>query len=391
MSALNEIMKAITPGGRIGDDSSLDRSPGVNWVERAGGLPKYIRMVAHAFLRKGKDMSGAIRMAVGVVRNWAEGKGNVTPKVQAAAAAAIAEWEAKAKGNVGKSLLDGFVDDDEFEEITKALVCKHNIAVMKTGCPLCQHQRAYDPSDERVKADLRGKKKKRKVKKRFVSMDERKGSKTPTYPGTTKFPVKNQADFDNAWGLRGSSSIPKDKVESWLRGLAKRKGYSCPGETSKKFTISMAEFKKLEEEINTDAAAPDEFFSEGEIEKKDDEKQLVFGWCSIAKQKDGTVVVDKQGDVLEDIDQMEKVAYDFVLHSRDGGEMHVRKGVSTLVESFVSTPEKWEAMGIPEGTLPIGWWVGFHVKDKGVWDKVKKKQYKMFSVHGSGLRKALDE
>jgi hypothetical protein len=71
--------------------------------------------------------------------------------------------------------------------------------------------------------------------------------------------------------------------------------------------------------------------------------------------------------------------------------MHVRKGVSTLIESFVSTPEKWEAMGIPEGVLPTGWWVGFKVKDDEVWKGVKSGKYKMFSVHGSGTRKALED
>jgi hypothetical protein len=155
--------------------------------------------------------------------------------------------------------------------------------------------------------------------------------------------------------------------------------------------ITDEEFDALAAEINADdSQSVIEFDAVGEIEKRDDEQQLVFGWSSIAKHKDGTVEVDKQGDVLEDIDQMEKVAYDFVLNSRDGGEMHVRKGVSTLVESFVSTPEKWEAMGIPEGTLPVGWWVGFKVHDKEVWKAVKSGKYKQFSVHGSGTRKALD-
>lgn len=158
-----------------------------------------------------------------------------------------------------------------------------------------------------------------------------------------------------------------------------------------KLDITDEEFDQLVSEIDADTSDTDEFFSEGSIEKKDMEKQLVFGWCSIARRADGSVVVDKQGDVLEDIDQMEKVAYDFVLHSRDGGEMHVRKGVSTLVESFVSTKEKWDAMGIPEGVLPTGWWVGFHVHDSEVWKGVKEGKYKMFSVHGSGLRKALED
>jgi len=62
-------------------------------------LPAYIQNVAHAFARSGLPESEAIRRAVGVVQDWAagrtpNGKGHVHPDVQAAAARAIAEWEA---------------------------------------------------------------------------------------------------------------------------------------------------------------------------------------------------------------------------------------------------------------------------------------------------------
>lgn len=68
---------------------------GSNWVTKVGGLPLYIRAVAKAFRRQGHPESEAISRAVGVVRNWAEGKGNVTPATRARASAAIAEWERK--------------------------------------------------------------------------------------------------------------------------------------------------------------------------------------------------------------------------------------------------------------------------------------------------------
>lgn len=63
-------------------------------------LPAYIQNVAHALLRTGsaKDESTAIEIAVGVVKRWAAGVGakgrRVHPDVQAAAARAVAEWEA---------------------------------------------------------------------------------------------------------------------------------------------------------------------------------------------------------------------------------------------------------------------------------------------------------
>jgi hypothetical protein len=132
------------------------------------------------------------------------------------------------------------------------------------------------------------------------------------------------------------------------------------------------------------------FKTEHEITKVDEDKQLVFGWASIGYRANGEVVVDRQGDVLDDVGEIEKSAYDFVVSSRVGGEMHIRKGVGEMVESFVSTPEKWTAMGIPPGTLPIGWWVGFRVTDGEVWKAVKSGKYKMFSVHGRGHRKVME-
>ena len=46
-------------------------------------------------------------------------------------------------------------------------------------------------------------------------------------------------------------------------------------------------------------------------------------------------------------------------------------------------------MGIPEGTLPVGWWIGFQVTDADVWEKVKDGTYSMFSIEGKAERVAL--
>lgn len=126
------------------------------------------------------------------------------------------------------------------------------------------------------------------------------------------------------------------------------------------------------------------------ISKIDNDKRLVFGWAQVAKDKDGKTVVDHDGDFIEDVSHLEDAAYDFVLKSRDGGVDHLRRGVSTLVESVMLTKEKQEAMGIPEGTVPEAWWIGFKVHDETVWKGVKEGRYKMFSVHGNGKRKSRD-
>ena len=70
--------------------------------------------------------------------------------------------------------------------------------------------------------------------------------------------------------------------------------------------------------------------------------------------------------------------------------MHIRRGVSKMVESVVFTEEKQRALGIPVGSMPTGWWIGFKVTDNSVWNQVKKGEYAGFSVHGSGRRESTE-
>lgn len=129
-----------------------------------------------------------------------------------------------------------------------------------------------------------------------------------------------------------------------------------------------------------------EFSVDIPIAKTDDDKRLVFGWAQIAFEAEGNIVIDKQGDYIAKVDELENAAYHYVVNSRDMGEMHIRKGVGQLVESMVFTEEKQAALGIPKGTVPVGWWVGFSVNDEEVWKGVKDGTFKMFSVHGKGRR-----
>lgn len=75
-----------------------DSSPlghGDNWVTRVGGLPAYIREIAHALIRSGHSESEAIQLAIGTVQRWARGGSHVKADTQAKATAALAEWNAK--------------------------------------------------------------------------------------------------------------------------------------------------------------------------------------------------------------------------------------------------------------------------------------------------------
>ena len=97
------------------------------------------------------------------------------------------------------------------------------------------------------------------------------------------------------------------------------------------------------------------------------------------------MIEDWQEDIVEP-EELENAAYRFVELYREGGEMHERGGAAVLVESVVFTAEKMVAIGIPVGTLPIGWWIGFKVTDDDVWEKVKDGTYKMFSIEGEAER-----
>ena len=128
------------------------------------------------------------------------------------------------------------------------------------------------------------------------------------------------------------------------------------------------------------------------IFKTDDDKRLVFGWASISITVDGEQLEDRQKDII-DPEDLEEAAYEYVLNFRDTGEEHIstmrKKG--KLVESCVFTAEKQKAIGIPEGTLPIGWWIGFKIEDDAAWERVKNGTYRMFSIEGKANREPVEK
>lgn len=126
------------------------------------------------------------------------------------------------------------------------------------------------------------------------------------------------------------------------------------------------------------------------IQKSEDEKRLAFGWANISIDESGEQLVDWQQDMI-DPEELENAAYKFVRLYRECGEMHERGDCAVLVESVVFTEEKMKAMGIPEGTLPVGWWIGFFVTDDDVWEKVKNGTYPMFSIEGEAERVKVED
>lgn len=130
----------------------------------------------------------------------------------------------------------------------------------------------------------------------------------------------------------------------------------------------------------------------GVLAPTDNESRTVFGWAYVTHDEEGAVVIDKSGDFVDDYNEIENAAYAFVLESRVGGLEHIPGlSVMTLIESVVFTPTKCERLGIPAGTLPIGWFVGFYVHDDSTWESVKRGERLSFSVHGTGIRTPVKE
>lgn len=133
---------------------------------------------------------------------------------------------------------------------------------------------------------------------------------------------------------------------------------------------------------------PLQFQADLKISKLDAEQQMVFGWASIC-QVDGKAIVDKQDDVIEP-EEIEKAAYEFVLYSRQQGDMHMRKGVGRVVESVVFTAQKAEAglvaLEPDTGKQIFGWWVGFKVDDPKLWEAHKRGERPEFSIGGKAKR-----
>lgn len=166
-----------------------------------------------------------------------------------------------------------------------------------------------------------------------------------------------------------------------------------------------------------DAATP--WAAQVKIEKVDAEKRLAFGWLYVCTKADGTAVVDHSGETVS-IAELEKATYVFAETSRKAGEMHKKvcpscggnnmprtekcagcsyalKGVpqsvytvGSLVEVICFTKEKRAALGIPEGIIPDGTWVGFKVYDDDAWEGIKSGRYKMLSFGGKAIKRALE-
>lgn len=129
----------------------------------------------------------------------------------------------------------------------------------------------------------------------------------------------------------------------------------------------------------------------GKFNEEDDPQQLIFGWANVTVQEDGTAPFDWQGDIIK-TEELESAAYNYVLNFGLAGVNHDwSTECGWIVESMMFTKEKMNLMGIPEGTIPEGWWIGFYIPDPAVYKKVIEGEFNMFSIQGTGRRIPLDE
>lgn len=125
---------------------------------------------------------------------------------------------------------------------------------------------------------------------------------------------------------------------------------------------------------------------------KSDDERLAFGWASVCIRVDGNEVIDGEQDTISP-NELESAVYRYVLEYGDSGVSHLpsMRKVGKLVESCMFTKEKMAAMGIPEGTVPEGWWIGFRVEDDKTWEDIKSGILKCFSIEGTATRIVIEE
>lgn len=188
----------------------------------------------------------------------------------------------------------------------------------------------------------------------------------------------------------GVSNMHKGSAGEWGKKKSGAPGHATPPTQAKAGeNLSEWEVKRADADVKKDG-----FTVSAQISKVDEDKRTVFGWAYVTHDPEGDLNVDKSGEFIDSTDELESMAYDFVLESRHGGADHVRESgnplvKSTMIESMVFTPEKIAQMGVPEGSLPVGWWTGWKVHDDDAWQGVKDGKYTSFSIHGTGLRKAV--
>ena len=75
---------------------------GKNWVTEVGGLPLYVRAIAHAIMRRGTPKGEAIAIAIGAAKRFLASR-HTTAQTKARSGTALAQWEAMSAASRAKT------------------------------------------------------------------------------------------------------------------------------------------------------------------------------------------------------------------------------------------------------------------------------------------------
>jgi hypothetical protein len=118
---------------------------------------------------------------------------------------------------------------------------------------------------------------------------------------------------------------------------------------------------------------------------KSTEAGLVSGWASVAKNRDGSIPMDWEDDMILP-EELERAAMAFMHDYAESGIQHQGPSVGRVVESIVFTKEKQRVLGIPPNCVPEGWFITVQLHDEVAKQKVRTGACKMFSIQGSAKR-----
>lgn len=122
---------------------------------------------------------------------------------------------------------------------------------------------------------------------------------------------------------------------------------------------------------------------EFKVIKADREAHVITAWAMISENTAGETVVDKQGHSITPR-QLRKTFHDFIADSRRAGDNHAEDKDATVVSCMTFTKEIQEALGIPDGIVPVATLVEIRTRDEELFEKIASGQRTMLSIQGSG-------
>ena len=132
------------------------------------------------------------------------------------------------------------------------------------------------------------------------------------------------------------------------------------------------------------------------VQKVEQDQHEVYGWLYVTNHPDGTQVVDRSGEFIR-TETLERAVTKYMLEQRVGGSVHMRNEdgsvfqAGRIIASMVFTKRMCGALGIPDGVLPQGWFVGYKIDHEPTWEAIKSGTLTCFSIGGRAQRREVIE